>query len=149
MKSFFCTLLLASVALAHNSMEEVNFTLYSQLGFLIKICCMQIVQKLCKELFYISSKNFMFFRYNLTLRPKSYFVQIMKKILVFAHFVIPAILLFRAILLLRAISLNFEKKFREMDEFKVKPIIAPLATILRPALTYTFGSGLTSCSRRR
>ena len=63
-----------------------KFYIIFQLGFLIKIFCMQIVQKLCKELFYISSKNFMLFRYNLTLRPKSYFVQIMKKILVFAHF---------------------------------------------------------------
>ena len=31
MTSFFFTLMLASVALAHNSMEEVNFTQYSQL----------------------------------------------------------------------------------------------------------------------
>ena len=61
---------------------------------------------------------------------KSYFAQIIKKILVFAHIVIPAISLFRAI------SLNFKKQFLEMKESKIKPIRTP--SLLRPALTPTF-----------
>ena len=64
---------------------------------------------------------------------KSYFAQIMKKILVFAHFVIPAISLFPVISLFRAISLNFEEQFQEMNESKIKP------TIFWPALNHTFG----------
>ena len=69
---------------------------------------------------------------------KSYFAQIIKKILVFAHFVIPAISLFRAI------SLNFEKQFQEMNESKIKPIRAPSYTPARSPLTHTFGGGLSS-----
>ena len=87
---------------------------------------------------YVSSKNYMKFRYNFALMLKSYFAQIIKKILVFAHFVIPAISLFRAI------SLNFEKQFQEMNESKIKPIRAPSYTPARSPLTHTFGGGLSS-----
>ena len=57
---------------------------------------------------YVSSKNFTKFRYNFALMRKSYFAQIMKKILVLAHLAIPAVSLFRAI------SLNLEKQLQEM-----------------------------------
>ena len=73
---------------------------------------------------YFSSKNCTKFRYNFALMRKSYFAQIIKKILVFAHIVIPAI------------SLNFEKQFLEKKESKIKPIRTP--SLLRPALTPTF-----------
>ena len=79
---------------------------------------------------YFSSKNCTKFRCVDALMRKSYFAQIIKKILVFAHIVIPAISVFRAI------SLNFEKQFLEMKESKIKPIRAP--SLLRPALTPTF-----------
>ena len=49
---------------------------------------------------------------------KSYFAKIMKKIWVFAHFVIPAIPLFRAIQLFRAPSINFENHLQKMNESK-------------------------------
>ena len=74
---------------------------------------------------YASSKNRTQFWYNFAVMCKSYFAQIMKKILVFVHFVISAISLFRAISLFLAISLNFEKQFQEMNESKINLIRAP------------------------
>ena len=62
---------------------------------------------------YVLSKSCTKFRYNFALMRKSYYSQIMKKILIFAHFVISAISLFHAISLFRAILLNFEKQFRD------------------------------------
>ena len=80
---------------------------------------------------YVSSQNCMKFRYNFALMCQSYFAQIMKEILVkFCYFVISSYFI------------QFEIQFQEMNESEIKAIISP--TILRPALTCTFGGGLTS-----
>ena len=51
---------------------------------------------------------------------KSYFAQILKKILVFAYFVISCYFVISSYFV---ISLNFEKQFQEMvNKFKIKPI---------------------------
>ena len=75
---------------------------------------------IAQKISYVLSKNCTKFRYKIVLMRKTNFKQIMKKILVFAHFVIPAISLFRAILL------NFEEQLQEINESKINPIRALL-----------------------
>ena len=109
-------IVIVSLMDAHNcvSFKIIKYLKYvSCLGFPIEI----FARKSCNnwaKIFYVSIQTCTKFRYNFVLMCKGYSAQILKKILVFAHLLIHAISLFRAI------SLNFGKQLQEMNESKIK-----------------------------
>jgi len=69
---------------------------------------------------HLSSKNCTKFWCFCALMPKSYFAQILRKMLAFVYFVISCYFVISRYFI---ILLNFEKKFQEMlNKFKIKPI---------------------------
>ena len=95
--------------------KALVFVRVSSQNFLHKNCA-----KIMQRLGYVLSKNFTKFGCFCALMCKSYFAQILKKILLSAYLVISC---YFVILSYFVISLNFEKQFQEMiSEFKIKPI---------------------------